>query len=168
MSKNQPISSVDVIPSDTINIPEPGSYLSGASSTNNLTLTTAGAKFVDGTSSVGKYQVVAGGDVVIAGAEMALITSVTSNTTLTLQAPGITAAAPYNYKIHRGNGGIPGTNEGNSGYSLYVGGTGDVTAITQQGEEIVMKNIGNASFIPQQVIRVKAAGTTASDIKALS
>ena len=99
---------------------------------------------------------------------MALITSVTSNTTITLQAPGITAAAPYNYKIYRGNGGIPGTNEGNSGYSLYVGGTGDVTAITQQGEEIVMKNIGNASFIPQQVIRVKAAGTTASDIKALS
>ena len=92
MSKNQPISSVDVIPSDTINIPEPGSYLSGASSTNNLTLTTNGAKFVDGTSSVGKYQVVAGGDVVIAGTEMALITSVTSNTTITLQAAVIPGA----------------------------------------------------------------------------
>ena len=124
MSKNQPISSVDVIPSDTINIPQPGSYLSGASSTNNLTLTTAGAKFVDGTSSVGKYQVVAGGDVVIAGTEMAIITFVKSNTNKNLTAPGITGAAPYNYKIYRGNGGISGTNEGTRGYRLNSSRTG--------------------------------------------
>jgi len=30
-----------------------------------------------------------------------------------------------------------------------------------------MKNVGNASFIPQQAIKVKAAGTTAADILAL-
>jgi len=44
MSQNQPKRAIAVIPSDTINIPQPGAYLSGASSTNGTTLTTAGAK----------------------------------------------------------------------------------------------------------------------------
>jgi hypothetical protein len=110
---------------------------------------------------------VTAGDVVISGTEIAQVIKVDSNTVLTLAAPGITAAAPYNYKIYRSNGGAVNATQGTNGYSLFVGGAGDVAVVTVGGDEIVMKNVGNASFIPQQVIRVKAAGTTGSDIIAL-
>ena len=167
MSQNQPKRAIAVIPSDTINIPQPGAYLSGASSTNGTTLTTAGSKFVEGDSAIGRNNFVTAGDVVVAGTEIAQVVGVTSNTVLTLAAPGITAGAPYNYKIYRSNGGAVNVTQGVSGYSLFVGGAGDVSVITVDGDEVVMKNVGNASFIPQQVIRVKAAGTTGSDILAL-
>ena len=167
MANNQPHSSLFVVPSDTINIPQPGAYLSGASSTNGTTLTTAGAKFIDGDSTIGRNNFVTAGDVVISGTEIAQIVKVDSNTVLTLAAPGITAAAPNDYKIYRSNGGAINATQGTNGYSLFVGGAGDVAIVTVDGDEVVMKNVGNASFIPQQVIRVKAAGTTASDIIAL-
>ena len=167
MSQNQPKRAIAVIPSDTINIPQPGAYLSGASSTNGTTLTTAGSKFVEGDSAIGRNNFVTAGDVIVAGTEIAQIVKVDSNTVLTLAAPGITAGAPYNYKIYRSNGGAVNVTQGVSGYSLFVGGAGDVSVITVDGDEVVMKNVGNASFIPQQVIRVKAAGTTGSDILAL-
>ena len=167
MSQNQPKRAIAVIPSDTINIPQPGAYLSGASSTNGTALTTAGATFINGDSTIGRNNFVAAGDVVISGTEIAQVVEVNSNTVLTLTAPGIAAAAPYNYKIYRSNGGAINATQGTDGYSLFVGGAGDVAVVTVGGDEIVMKNVGNASFIPQQVIRVKAAGTTASDIIAL-
>ena len=167
MSQNQPKRAIAVIPSDTINIPQPGAYLSGASSTNGTALTTAGATFINGDSTIGRNNFVAAGDVVISGTEIAQVVEVNSNTVLTLTAPGIAAAAPYHYKIYRSNGGAINATQGTDGYSLFVGGAGDVAVVTVGGDEIVMKNVGNASFIPQQVIRVKAAGTTASDIIAL-
>jgi len=167
MSQNQPKRAIAVIPSDTINIPQPGAYLSGASSTNGTTLTTAGAKFIDGDSTIGRNNFVTAGDVVVSGTEIAQIVKVNSNTVLTLAAPGITAGAPNDYKIYRSNGGAINATQGTDGYSLFVGGAGDMSVVTVDGDEVVMKNIGNASFIPQQVIRVKAAGTTASDIIAL-
>ena len=86
---------------------------------------------------------------------------------LTLAAPGITAGSPNDYKIYSSNGSAINATQVTSGYSLVVGGAGDMSIVTVDGDEVVMKNIGNASFIPQQVIRVKAAGTTASDIIAL-
>ena len=134
---------------------------------DGTTLTTAGSKFVEGDSAIGRNNFVTAGDVVVAGTEIAQVVKVDSNTVLTLAAPGITAGAPYNYKIYRSNGGAVNVTQGVSGYSLFVGGAGDVSVITVDGDEVVMKNVGNASFIPQQVIRVKAAGTTGSDILAL-
>ena len=48
MASNQPTKAIDVIPNDTINIPEPGSYLGGTNTGAGTTLTAVGTLFLDG------------------------------------------------------------------------------------------------------------------------
>ena len=48
MASNQPTKAIDVIPNDTINIPEPGSYLGGSNVGAGTTLTAVGTLFLDG------------------------------------------------------------------------------------------------------------------------
>ena len=47
MASNQPTKAIDVVPSDTINIPQPGSIVGGTSSTTGNTLTDASATFLN-------------------------------------------------------------------------------------------------------------------------
>jgi hypothetical protein len=158
MASNQPVSAIRVIPSDSINIPKPGSVVGGNSSTNGTTLTDATASF--------KSNFISGGDVVYVGSEIHEILSVDSDTVITLKT-AVVAAAPYAYKIFKGNGGD--LKQGYDGYSLFVGTTGDVVVLTPGAgqDEVTLVNIANASFIPLQVIRVLNTGTTATDIIAL-
>jgi hypothetical protein len=149
MARNQSINAVDVIPSDTINIPNPGKITSGTNTSGAaLTLTDAGQNFLNSATNPNAAGVICE------------IESVDSATQLTLKVPGIAAGTYDIYKGNVANGDSP-------GYSLFVGTTGDVAIQTPGGEDVVMKNVGNASFIPQQAIKVKAAGTTATDILAL-
>ena len=157
MAQNQPVKAIDVIPSDTINIPEPGSVVSGNSSTNGTTLTDASATFLADSIS--------GGDVVYTGTEIHEILSVEDGQTITLKT-AVVAAAPYSYKIYKGNGGA--LTEGQDGYSLFVGTGGDLTVLpvgTGQ-DEVTLKNVADNSYVPLQVQRVLAT-TTAADILAL-
>ena len=51
---------------------------------------------------------------------------------------------------------------------MFVGTAGDLKVIPASSEEPVeLKNVGNNSYVPLQVIRVFATGTSASDILAL-
>ena len=164
MAQNQPVKAIEVIPSDTINIPQPGSVVGGGSNTNGTTLTDASATFLADSIS--------GGDVVICKAiagppstEMHEILSVDDGQTLTLKT-AVAMLAPYVYKIYKGNGGE--LKEGFDGYSLFVGTAGDVAVLpvgTGQ-DEVVLKNVANNSYVPLQVQRVLAT-TTAADILAL-
>ena len=53
-------------------------------------------------------------------------------------------------------------------FSLFVGTAGDLTVIPAASEDpVVLKNVANNSYVPLQVIRVFASGTSASDILAL-
>jgi len=158
MAQNQPVKAIDVIPSDTINIPEPGSVVSGNSSTNGITLTDASATFLADSIS--------GGDVVYTGTEIHEILSVDNGQTITLKT-AVGVAAPYPYKIYKGNGGE--LKEGQDGYSLFVGTAGDLAVLpvgTGQ-DNVILKNVANNSYVPLQVQRVLASGTTAADILAL-
>tara|TARA_Y100000401_G_scaffold96369_1_gene83405 strand:- start:8 stop:505 length:498 start_codon:yes stop_codon:yes gene_type:complete len=164
MAQNQPVKAIDVIPSDTINIPQPGSVVGGNSSTNGTTLTDASATFLADSIS--------GGDVVYAqaagpvGPEIHEILSVDDGQTITLKT-AVAAGAPYAYKIYKGNGGE--LKEGFDGYSLFVGTAGDVAVLpvgTGQ-DEVILKNVANNSYVPLQVQRVLDSGTTAADILAL-
>jgi hypothetical protein len=56
---------------------------------------------------------------------------------------------------------------GNNGSVLYVGNTGNLKVMTVGGDEVTFVNIQGGSFIPVQVLRVFATGTTASNIIAL-
>ena len=94
------------------------------------------------------------------------VLSVDDGKTITLKT-SVIVAAPYTYKIYKGNGGR--LKEGQYGYSLFVGTAGDVAVLpVGSGQDsVVLKNVANNSYVPLQVQRVLATGTTASDILAL-
>jgi len=118
---------IPVLKSDTINIPQPGEYISDASSTTGATLTTVGAKFRGryNASGTGYSDRVSVGDVVYvddnATGRPSFITQVANvidDETLTLDPAVGGIAAPYNYKIYRSNGGLNNVTKGNPGYTL--------------------------------------------------
>lgn len=165
MAQNQPVKAIEVRPSDTINIPQTGSIVGGTSSTTGATLTDAAATFLNSSTNPLGYNI-KGGDVIYVGTEIHEVKSVDSETVITLKS-AVGAAAPYDYKIYKGNSGD--LKEGQDGYSLFVGTAGDVAVLpagTGQ-DSVILKNVANNSYVPLQVQRVLATGTTAADILAL-
>jgi hypothetical protein len=55
----------------------------------------------------------------------------------------------------------------NNGCVLYVGGAGDLKVDTVGGDEVTFVAVPAGSFIPVQVTRVYATGTSATSIVAL-
>lgn len=168
MASNQPTQAITVIKSDTINIPEPGSYLTGGNTGSGTTLTTAGAKFLGtfNAGNTGYSNRVAAGDVIYQGTTIVTVVSVDSDTQLTVSAALTGGGATY--EIYRGNGGaqtqLP---AGNEGFSLFVGTAGNLAVIPASSTDtVVLKNVPDSSFIPLQVARVLSS-TTAADIVAL-
>ena len=163
MASNQPTQAITVIPSDTINIPEPGSYLTGGNTGSGTTLTTAGAKFLGtfNAGNTGYSNRVAAGDVIYQGTTIVTVVSVDSDTQLTVSG----ALTGGTYEIYRGNGGaqtqLP---AGNEGFSLFVGTATTLAVIPASSTDtVILKNIPNSSFIPLQVTRVLLTGTTVVD-----
>lgn len=161
MAQNQPVKAIDVRPSDTLNIPEPGSVLSGTSGAASL-----GSLLIDPTATF-LDDFISGGDVVyVDPGEIHEIDRVESNTQLQLKTATV-AAGPYPYKIYKGNGGQ--LKQGQDGYSLFVGTGGDLAVLpvgTGQ-DEVILKNVANNSYVPLQVQRVLSTGTTAANVLAL-
>ena len=78
------------------------------------------------------------------------------------QAVGVTPSDANNIPNPTSPDGVP--NEGNV---LYVGTGGDLTVTTVSGDKATFVNIQGGSFLPIQIIKVWATGTTANDIIAL-
>ena len=137
----------------------------------NLTVVAGTGKFLSGESNpagTGYSNKVALGDVVYESSTgtIAQVIAIVSEDELTLSAPGVGGGAAFD--IYRGNGGAANLKSGNEGFSLFVGTAGDLRVIPASSEEPVdLKNVGNNSYVPLQVIRVFATGTSASDILAL-
>ena len=51
--------------------------------------------------------------------------------------------------------------------AIYVGGTGDITAINADGDAVTFANVTAGSVIPVVTSRVNATATTATDLVAL-
>ena len=180
MAKNQPIKAVEVRTSNLINIPEPGSYISGTNQTGGLggtIVTDSNANFlgVSNPGNTGVSNKVNIGDIiyiddVLGNPSISRILSVDSNTQITTNA---LASGTSAYKIYRSNGTFNGPlveqgKTGMEGYSLYVGGGGDVSVIPAASEDtVILKGVADGAFIPLQVVRVNSTGTTATDILAL-
>ena len=63
---------------------------------------------------------------------------------------------------------IPSVSGGtNNGCVLYVGSAGNLRVQTVGGDDVTFNNINTGAFIPVQIVRVYATGTTASNILAL-
>lgn len=179
MAKNQPIKAIDVVPSDTINIPEPGSYATGTNAQIGAGLSiidlTANFQGVSNPGNTGFSNKVAIGDVVYVTDALGVITArtvtaVVSNTQLTVS--GIVSGTPGTYAIYRSNGGAQTQPvAGHEGYSLYIGddnnGT-DLSVVPAASQDtVVLKGVAAGSFIPLQVTRVNSTGTTVEKILAL-
>ena len=55
----------------------------------------------------------------------------------------------------------------NNGCVLYIGSAGNLRVQTVGGDDVTFNNINTGAFIPVQIVRVYATGTTASNILAL-
>ena len=63
---------------------------------------------------------------------------------------------------------IPSVSGGtNNGCVLYVGTAGNLRVQTVGGDDVTFNNINTGAFIPVQIVKVYATGTTASNILAL-
>lgn len=158
-TQNQASFAINVIPSDTVNIPQPYLKASGANTAFLGTTLIDGSANFEGVSTT--IPAVQQGDVVYNNTtgNSATVVSVDSNIQLGLSAT-IFTATPENYTVFQGNP------NGNS-FLLYVGTGGDISIQTSAAQPVILKNVGDASFIPINVGRVNASGTTATDIIAL-
>ena len=187
MAKNQPIRAIEVISSNEVNIPKPGSYISGTSSTGLAgdIITDLSANFlgVSNPGNTGVSNKVNIGDVVYAtdallGTTVAVhVLEIISNTQIKITPGLVTGTTPY--VIYRSNGTFNGAFStqsltGLEGYSLYVGdaGTGanpgELSVVPAASQDtVILKGVTAGSFIPLQVIRVNRTGTGVTDILAL-
>jgi len=169
MASNQPTQALNVVVSDTINIPEPDAYITGTSSSGTgTTITDGNANFlgVNNPGNTGYSNKVAVGDVVyvIDGAAITIVrvTAVTNNTNIVVSA-SVTGTKPY--QIYRSNGDFKNVSEG---FSLFVGGAGNIAVVPACSDQVVvLENVPDSSFIPLQVKRVNSTSTTATKIIAL-
>ena len=141
---------VNVIPSDTINIPNiAGPTESGsATSTSANNLVDTAATFTDILVGYIVYNTTDN--------TVATVNSITDANTLVLSANIM--ASGENYTLYA---------DDNAGCVLYVGGAGNLRVLTSSGSDITFTGVLAGSFIPVQVKRVFATSNTASSILAL-
>lgn len=147
---------VDVIPSDTVNIPVPNVAVSDIAD-----VSVSSNKLIDSTVDFIELNVRIGDTVYNTSTTgIAKVVQVEDANTLVLSAD-IFSSASQNYTVYS-SGEHP-----NQGCVLYVGGDGDLAVVTSSGSEVTLVGIVAGSFIPVQVLRVKSTGTTATNIVAL-
>jgi len=141
---------VAVIPSDTVDIPN----VSGPSQSGTATGTTAN-KLVDADGDFTNNLI---GYIVYDTTDdtAAYVVSVDDDATLSLSADIM--ASGETYVLYA---------DANLGCVLYVGNTGNLRVLTSGGADLTFVGIPAGSFVPVQVKRVFALGTTATDILAL-
>jgi hypothetical protein len=154
---------IDVIPSNTIDIPNPSLVASGAASADapvgNLNrLTNSSGNFQTKGVGVGNvvYVLYASG-----AKQITTVASVDSETQLTLS-DDVSFLSGDSYKIfHAGQ---------NNGCILYIGsvtGGSVLRVLTAGGDDIILKGVVAGSYTPVQVLRVFSSDTSVSDIVAL-
>ena len=164
------IASISVVPSDTINIPQPGVLDSGTSTAGAGAgeLEDTGADWKNSTTndaSPSGYNI-SGGDVVynITDSTIAQITSVQNATTLDISTNTFQGATDA-YEIYKGN--VGGTN----GYSFYVGtstGSKTIKVLDINGNATTLVGIEANTVYDLQIVRVYSTDTSGvSDIVAL-
>ena len=143
---------IAVAPSDTVNLPNPSAGLQSGTATG-----TTADKLVFATGSF--TSTVRVGYIVINTTDgtTAYVSAVDSDTQLSLSVDIM--ASGENFVIYG--------EASTEGAVLYVGGAGDLKVKTASGDEVTFVGILAGSFVPVQVIRVFATGTTATNIVAL-
>jgi len=152
-------SSVSVILSDTINIPQPGVIASGTNTGATNQLIDAGSDFLPAVTNPLGY-VISGGDVVYTNGEIFTVVSVDDSNTITLSGSPTQAATYQIYKSNAANI--------SDGFSLYFGGTGSFVVEDVSGNQVTLSNVPAGKVIDLQIVKVLSTGSTVrADIVAL-
>ena len=156
--KSQFSRALEVIRSDNADIPFPADNSTGTNtSVVASSLVASAATFVTNN--------VATGDIVyiITDGTAATVVSVTSQTTLVLNANIFTATAKT-FVVYTAS---PQTSIVNTGCNLYIGGAGNVRVTTIGGDIVTFTAVPVGSVLPVQVIKLHSTGTTATLVDAL-
>ena len=143
-----------VVPSDTIDIPDPGLAITSSTDTAGTS-----SKLTDTSKNFNTLNVKVG-DIIHNTTDdtIATVTAIDSDTVLSISANIMASSDAYT---------IFSVPDKASGCVLYVGTAGNVSVITRGGDEVLFTAKPAGTFVPVQVTRVKATGTTASTILAL-
>ena len=145
---------LEVIPSDTINIPNvSGPTVSGTTSQASP----QPALLVDATKDFTAIQGLVGSIVYLTGG-VATVASVTNATTLVLSAGIANQGSTEAYTIYA---------DDNNGCVLYAGSGGDIKVLTAGNDEVTFTGTAAGAFIPVQVKRVFATPAPPTGIIAL-
>jgi len=152
--KLQASRALEVIPSDTVDIPNPAMLI-----INSTTTGASAGKLID---SAGDFinKGVKVGDIVYGYATSAVAATVTAVDSATQLSVSTAVATTTAYKIFSDE-------THNNGCVLYVGAAGDLKVTTAGGDDVTFTGILAGSFIPVQVLKVFATPTPAADIIAL-
>ena len=148
-----------VLPSNNADIPFPATNQTGTNTSvvavNNLQ--DSAAAFITNGVKIG--------DIVYNTTDgtAATVVSVASNTSLFLNADIFTATAK-SYAIYVAS---TQSTTGNQGCVLYIGGAGNVALTTNGNDIVTLVGLNTGQFVPVQVVKVFATGTTATNIIAL-
>lgn len=149
--KLQAYRALDVIPSNTIDIPNPAMLSVSSNTTSN-----APGKLID-TSQDFTTNGVKIGDIVYEGVNVGTVIAIDSATQLSV---GMAVTSPAAYTIYNAS------DAPNNGCVLYSGAAQDIEVLTVGGDRVIFKGIQAGSFIPVQVLRVAVKGSP-TDIIAL-
>jgi uncharacterized protein YdeI (BOF family) len=140
---------LNVIPSDTVNIPSPESLIIDSSAT-----ATTASKLVDTAADFTGDQLVLVGNVVYntATSLTAKVLAVDSATQLTLDDDIMLSGNTYKIFSKESNDCM-----------LYIGVSGDISVVTSGKDAVIYKNVA-VGFMPVHVARVLNTDTTATDI----
>ena len=162
--KLQPSRALEVLKSDSANIPTPNLLVTGtATSTVVLELVDSTANFIVTTTTGVQYKVNVGDVVYCPGTpDAATIVKVVNATTLLLNNNIISSGDSYSIYQE----GAP-TGLNNQGAVLYIGGAGNLKVTTSGNDIITFTGIQAGTFFPVNVVKVWAAGTDCTNIIAL-
>ena len=145
-----------VIPSNTVDIPNPAAIAQSG------TTTTSGVdKVVDSSGDFINKNVKVGDIIYADGAapRAVKVTAVDSATTLSVTT---TVPSAYTYVIYSTVDNPP------MGCALYCGGTGDISVTTISGDTVVLSGVPTGLFVPiNDIKRINLTDTTATNLVAL-
>ncbi len=130
-----------------INIPDPDfAGIRGTNATSGISKLTVAAADTFTANTVQAGYIVEN----VTSGDYARVTAIDSGTQLSLSGNIFTTAGDT-YQIY---------SQSTRGCILYVGGTGNVQVITAAGDDVTYEGPATGTFLPIQIIRVVAAGTT--------
>jgi len=151
-------SSLNVIPSSSYNIPQPGELtiaVAAAGSSTTQLVATAASKFTAAETRPLGYTI-DGGDIIYNETQSVAyqVVQVVNDTTIKISTAPVAIATNDTLIIYKGN------KAGSEGYSLYFGVTGDAKVEDVSGNTVLLKGVPAGKVIDLKVVKIYDSNPT--------